>query len=442
MNAHVVDMMYCKFPFIQIVETYAYSFEFLFDHPTDTWLPGSKFGYDNDTGVTTMLTSWADSVNPATGSFNIRFHPYVWWDYNQQWQLATKQHKIGKKNATMIAIAASAKLAPLLVAIIVLVIIRQRKHSGTSLEAPGGDTLKQYKHKDLQRATKNFTEKLGKGGISIVYIGQLPDSTFIAVKELHGLLQQEKQLRAELNTVGLIHHKNLIGERDTILLLGLPKAAYLHEECRECIIHCDIKPDNILLDAEFNPKVADFGLAKLLGRNFSRVLTTMRGTRGYLAPEWFSGERITAKVDVYSYGQVLFEIISGRRSMNILNDELSSYFPALVLKALNTGGNVLPLVDSKLEGEVNAEELTKACNVACWCIQDHEKDRPTMAQVVQILEGLIDVGIPPIPQFFQSIAETSMKESDFNESEAFSTSSTLTTSFTLQPQARPNQQVS
>ncbi|KAK7257426.1 hypothetical protein RIF29_31403 [Crotalaria pallida] len=234
-------------------------------------------------------------------------------------------------------------LAPLLVAIIVLVIIRQRKHSGTSLEAPGGDTLKQYKHKDLQR------------------------------------------------------------------------------------------PDNILLDAEFNPKVADFGLAKLLGRNFSRVLTTMRGTRGYLAPEWFSGEPITAKVDVYSYGQVLFEIISSRRNMNILNDELSSYFPALVLKALNTAGNVLPLVESKLEGEVNAEELTKACNVA-WCIQDHEKDRPTMAQVVQILEGLIDVGIPPIPQFFQSIAETSMKESDFNESEAFSTSSTLTTSFTLQPQ--------
>ncbi|KAK7258560.1 hypothetical protein RIF29_24140 [Crotalaria pallida] len=203
-------------------------------------LPGSKFGYDNDTGFTTTLTSCADSGNSTTGSFNIRvsrinpnvsevqisvrswpydccyardydiylgeinkcdsiiassygyikikyssnhcllryvldvtgeFHPYVWWDYNQQWQLATKQHKIGKKNATMIAIAASAILAPLLVAIIVLVINRQRKHSGTSLEAPGGDTLKQYKHKDLQRATKNLSQKLGKGGFRTVYIG-------------------------------------------------------------------------------------------------------------------------------------------------------------------------------------------------------------------------------------------------------------------------------
>ncbi|TQE07731.1 hypothetical protein C1H46_006664 [Malus baccata] len=91
--------------------------------------------------------------------------------------------------------------------------------------------------------------------------------------------------------------------------------AYLHEECRDCIIHCDIKPDNILLDAEYNPKLADFGLAKLVGRHHSRILTTMRGTVGYLAPEWFSGKAITPKADVFSYGMLLIEVISGRRNI-------------------------------------------------------------------------------------------------------------------------------
>lgn len=144
----------------------------------------------------------------------------------------------------------------------------------------------------------------------------------------------------------------------------------------------------------------------------------MRGTRGYLAPEWFSGEAITAKVDVYRYGQVLFEIISGRRNMDLSNDELSNYFPALVLNALNNGTEVMTLADPKLEGEVNVE-------VACWCIQDHEQDRPTMAQVIQILEGGLLVGVPPIPKFFQFLAEGFIKTSGVKESEVYSTSSLL-----------------
>jgi len=85
---------------------------------------------------------------------------------------------------------------------------------------------------------------------------------------------------------------------------------------RDCIIHCDIKPENILLDASFIPKIVDFGMSKFLGREFSRVITTMRGTAGYLALEWISGVAITSKVDVYSYGMLLIDIISGRRKRN------------------------------------------------------------------------------------------------------------------------------
>jgi len=149
----------------------------------------------------------------------------------------------------------------------------------------------------------------------------------------------EKQFRNEVRTIGMIQHVNLVrlrgfsshgserllvydhmpnGSLDRALFTASPALSwrarfqialgaargllYLHEGCRDCIIHCDIKPENILLDVNLVPKVADFGMAKLLGRDFSRVLTTVRGTIGYLAPEWISGVPITAKADVYSYG--------------------------------------------------------------------------------------------------------------------------------------------
>eukprot|EP00262_Sarcandra_glabra_P015145 TRINITY_DN4602_c0_g1_i1.p1 TRINITY_DN4602_c0_g1~~TRINITY_DN4602_c0_g1_i1.p1 ORF type:complete len:268 (-),score=40.63 TRINITY_DN4602_c0_g1_i1:98-901(-) len=181
--------------------------------------------------------------------------------------------------------------------------------------------------------------------------------------------------------------------------------AYLHEKCRNCIIHCDIKPENILLDDAFAPKVADFGLAKLVGREFSRVLTTLRGTRGYLAPEWIAGVAITSKADVYSYGMMLFEIISGRRNTEQSDDENSDfYFPISAARTI-VEGDVSSLLDYKLGGDANMEELSKACRVACWCIQDDEKYRPSMGQVVQFLEGTLEVEIPPIPRFLQLIAE-------------------------------------
>jgi serine/threonine protein kinase len=176
---------------------------------------------------------------------------------------------------------------------------------------------------------------------------------------------------------------------------------YLHEKCRDCIIHCDIKPENILLDTDFCPKVADFGLAKLVGRKFSRVFTTMRGTRGYLAPEWILGVAITAKADVYSYGMMLFEFISGRRNSGQFDDGKVKFFPTWAASKLTEGGNLVTLLDPWLEGKADAEELTRICKVACWCIQDDEAHRPTMDQVVQILEGVLVVNMPPTPRSLQ-----------------------------------------
>lgn len=190
------------------------------------------------------------------------------------------------------------------------------------------------------------------------------------------------------------------------IALGVARGlVYLHDSCRDCIIHCDIKPENILLDASFVPKIADFGMAKFLGRDFSRVLTTMRGTIGYLAPEWISGTVITAKVDVYSYGMVLLEIVSGKRNSGrqCTTGDDYVYFPVQVANKL-LEGDVGSLVDSNLHGDVHLEQVERALKVACWCIQDDEFDRPTMGDVVQCLEGLLEVNIPPMPRLLQAIA--------------------------------------
>ncbi|KAJ3683546.1 hypothetical protein LUZ60_013773 [Juncus effusus] len=304
------------------------------------------------------------------------------------------------------------------------------------------DGLMAFRYGDLQYITKNFSEMIGKGGFGSVFKGFLLDSTVVAVKRLEGISQGDKHFRAEVGTIGTIQHLNLIrlfgfcsengkkllvyeympmgsldrhlfGNGPTVLTweiryqiaLGVTRGLlYLHEKCRYCIIHCDIKPENILLDEEFVPKIADFGLAKLLGRDFSRALTTMRGTIGYLAPEWIAGVAITTKADVYSFGMMLLEIISSNKNSNSIPMEggRETFLPALAIRKL-LEGDVLSLLDPKLCGEANEEEVIRACKVSIWCIQDEEDCRPSMAQVVQILEGNLDVNMPPTPRWFRFV---------------------------------------
>ncbi|XP_037431415.1 G-type lectin S-receptor-like serine/threonine-protein kinase At2g19130 [Triticum dicoccoides] len=316
-----------------------------------------------------------------------------------------------------------------------------------------------FRYTDLVRATKNFSEKLGGGGFGSVYRGLLSDSeTSVAVKRLDVAHQAgEKQFRAEVSSIGLIQHINLVkligfccegdhrllvyehivngsldshlfkvsnnGDATTLnwnnryqITLGVARGLYyLHQSCRECIIHCDIKPENILVDGSFLPKVADFGLAACVGRDFSRILTSFRGTIGYLAPEWLSGVAITPKVDVYAFGMVLLEIISGRRnsahetSYNTSNNSSNQhveYFPVQAISKLHSG-DVKSLVDPRLNGEFSLEEVERVCKVACWCIQDNEFDRPTMGEVVRVLEGLHEIDVPSMPRLLAAITKQS-----------------------------------
>ncbi|MCO5582734.1 hypothetical protein L7F22_036633 [Adiantum nelumboides] len=179
--------------------------------------------------------------------------------------------------------------------------------------------------------------------------------------------------------------------------------AYLHEECRETILHLDVKPQNILLDSQFHSKVSDFGLSRAINRDQSRIVTSMRGTPGYLAPEWLINAGITHKSDVYSYGMVLLELVSGRRNVDHSQDSEAWYFPAIAFKCAQEG-RMEDIVDpTLLESGMTLDEVDEAIlaiRVAFWCIQDQVAARPSMTTVVRMLEGSMRVDDPPLTGAF------------------------------------------
>jgi serine/threonine protein kinase len=164
--------------------------------------------------------------------------------------------------------------------------------------------------------------------------------------------------------------------------------AYLHHECLEWIIHCDVKPENILLSRDFEAKIADFGLAKLSKRDSSSFsLAYMRGTMGYMAPEWALNLPINAKVDVYSYGVVLLELVTGSRiSSGIAMDgeevELSRFVHTL--KDLLVSGDVKDIVDTRLNGYFDPDQVAVMVKLALSCLEERNR-RPTMNEIVRAL---------------------------------------------------------
>ncbi|XP_073100769.1 putative receptor protein kinase ZmPK1 [Elaeis guineensis] len=294
--------------------------------------------------------------------------------------------------------------------------------------------FRRFTYKELKRATRNFQEEVGRGGSGAVYKGVLDDERVAAVKKLEDVIQGEEEFHAELSLIGRIYHMNLVrmwgfcsershrllvsefvenGSLDKVLFYGNGSAsilrwserfkiavgvakglAYLHHECLEWVIHCDIKPENILLGRDFEPKIADFGLAKLLNRGGSgRNLSRIQGTRGYIAPEWASSLPITGKVDVYSYGVVLLELVKGVRVSQwkigrgeevemVLSGSLG-----LLKENLESGHDswIGDIVDSRLDGQFNSKQVLMMVAIAVQCLEEERSKRPSMESIVQML---------------------------------------------------------
>ncbi|XP_062225224.1 G-type lectin S-receptor-like serine/threonine-protein kinase LECRK4 [Phragmites australis] len=297
-----------------------------------------------------------------------------------------------------------------------------------------GLPLKAFTYAELEKATSGFQEVLGSGASGIVYKGQLQDELgiCIAVKKIDKLEQEsENEFTVEVQAIGRTHHKNLVRllgfcnegkERLLVyefmtngslnrfifgdvrlqwnlrvqIALGVARGLlYLHEECSTQIIHCDIKPQNILVDDNFTAKISDFGLAKLLRTNQTQTNTGIRGTRGYVAPEWFKSTGITAKVDVYSFGVILLELICCRRNVEVEAAEEDKKILTYWANDCYRCGRVDLLVEGDDEAIFNLKKVEKFVAVALWCLQEDPTMRPTMLKVTQMLDGACSIPTPP-----------------------------------------------
>ncbi|WOH13272.1 hypothetical protein DCAR_0832781 [Daucus carota subsp. sativus] len=194
------------------------------------------------------------------------------------------------------------------------------------------------------------------------------------------------------------------------IALGVARAiAYLHEECLEWVLHRDIKPENILLGDDFCPKVADFGLAKLKKKEKENVVNISRiqGTPGYMAPEWAKSDTITPKADVYSFGMVLLEIVSGVRNREIQGSRMDSedwYFPMWAFDKVFKEMNVEDILDSQIKHTYDSRShfdmVNRMVKTAMWCLQDRPEMRPSMGKVAKMLEGTVEIIEPKKPTIF------------------------------------------
>ncbi|XP_010489552.1 PREDICTED: proline-rich receptor-like protein kinase PERK4 [Camelina sativa] len=291
-----------------------------------------------------------------------------------------------------------------------------------------------FTYQELAAATGGFVDSnlLGQGGFGYVHKGVLPSGKEVAVKSLKsGSGQGEREFQAEVDIISRVHHRYLVslvgyciadGQRMLVyefvpnntleyhlhgknlpvmdfstrmrIALGAAKGlAYLHEDCHPRIIHRDIKSANILLDFNFDAMVADFGLAKLTSDNYTHVSTRVMGTFGYLAPEYASSGKLTDKSDVFSYGVMLLELITGKRPVDnssTMDDTLVDWARPLMVQALEDGKfNVL--ADARLEGNYNPQEMARMVTCAAASIRHSGRKRPKMSQIVRALEGEVSL---------------------------------------------------
>ncbi|CAN6803329.1 unnamed protein product [Brassica oleracea var. botrytis] len=373
------------------------------------------------------------------------------------------------KTGIIVGVIVGLGLLSILVGVVVF-IIRKRRKPYTDDEELLSMEIKPYTftYSELKSATQDFnlSNKLGEGGFGPVYKGNLKDGREVAVKLLSvGSRQGKGQFVAEIVTISTVLHRNLVtlygccfegdhrllvyeylpngsldqalfGEKSLLLdwstrfeiCLGVARGlVYLHEEARVRIVHRDVKASNILLDSELVPKVSDFGLAKLYHDKKTHISTGVAGTIGYLAPEYAMRGHLTEKTDVYAFGVVALELVSGRPNSDEVLDDDKKYLLEWTWN-LHEKGREVELIDDRLS-EFNVEEVKRVIGVALLCTQASHSLRPPMSRVVAMLSGDVEVShVTSKPGYL-----TDWRYDDITTSSGFQTKETDTSSSKISP---------
>ncbi|KAK4778264.1 hypothetical protein SAY87_018451 [Trapa incisa] len=320
---------------------------------------------------------------------------------------------------------------------------RRRRSERTFLPSINDDDLekgagpRRFQYKDLASATNNFSpdRKLGEGGFGAVYRGYIPEQDLlVAVKKIsRGSKQGKKEYLTEVKIISSLRHRNLVqligwchdegeflliyeympngsldahlfGRREPLawsvrykISLGLGSALlYLHEEWEQCVVHRDIKSSNIMLDSNFNVKLGDFGLAKLMDHELDPQTTGLAGTRGYLAPEYISTGRASKESDVYSFGVVLLEITTGRRATDPLDQSSHTSLVEWVWD-LYGSQNLSTGMDERMKGpDCNQRQAECLMILGLWCAHPDRNWRPTIKQAIQVMN--FEADLPDLPK--------------------------------------------
>nr|KYP61214.1 Lectin-domain containing receptor kinase A4.2 [Cajanus cajan] len=357
--------------------------------------------------------------------------------------VSEKENKIGLWAGLGIGVGLFLTLLSLLVLVCILLRkkIRGRKEElafdlSMGDEFPKGTGPKRFDYNELVRATNKFaeSEKLGQGGFGGVYKGYLKDlKSYVAIKRISRESRQGmKEYVTEVKVISQLRHRNLVqligwchrkndflliyefmpnGSLDSHLYgvksfltwrvryniaLGLGSALlYLQEEWEQCVIHRDIKSSNIMLDSSFNAKLGDFGLARLVDHEKGSQTTRIAGTRGYIAPEYFTSGKATKESDIYSFGVVLLEIASGRKPVELEAEEGQISVIEWVWNLYGLG-RFLEAVDPKLCGEFDEKQMERLVVVGLWCVHPDYSFRPSIRQVIQVLK--FESSLPILPE--------------------------------------------
>ncbi|XP_057465953.1 PTI1-like tyrosine-protein kinase At3g15890 isoform X1 [Actinidia eriantha] len=305
----------------------------------------------------------------------------------------------------------------------------KQKHMTWKEQGKKQATWRVFSLKELHSATNNFNydNKLGEGGFGSVYWGQLWDGSQIAVKRLKVWSNKaDMEFAVEVEILARVRHKNLLslrgycaeGQERLIVYDYMPNLSllshlhgqhsaechldwnrrmniaigsaegivYLHHRATPHIIHRDIKASNVLLDSEFQAQVADFGFAKLIPDGATHVTTRVKGTLGYLAPEYAMLGKASESCDVYSFGILLLELASGKKPLEKLSSTVKRAITDWALPVA-CERKFSELADPRLNGKYVEEELKRVVLIALICAQSRPEKRPTMLEVVELLKG-------------------------------------------------------